>query len=65
MQGSAVRSGVHKPVYHTTLCSHHFAPAIAYLLLQNEQVSKAVDYVVEPVLNAFEQGERFIKNRLK
>ncbi len=52
LQGSAVRAGLHIPVYHLGLCTHHFAPAIAYLLLQQKEVDKFLDKLAEPTLDA-------------
>eukprot|EP01034_Spumella_vulgaris_P031150 gene31150-38493_t len=58
IQGGAVRSNTHVPVYHSNIRIHHFAPAVAYGLLQMDVVRHWVDKGVNPILDGMEFVER-------
>lgn len=50
MQGSAVRAGVHKLVFHNYFRRHHLAPAIAFGLSLEETVQKTVNEAIDPLV---------------
>jgi hypothetical protein len=59
-----VRSNSHIPIYHANLRIHHFAPAAAYLLLQQKDIRATVDRVVEPLLDGVDFLDKEVRKRL-
>ena len=53
----------HIPVYHGRLRLPHFAPAIAYAVVQNSpELTQWMDCFIEPALNGIEKCERYLKS---
>lgn len=49
MQGEAVKAGRHRLVFHKYFRRHHLAPALSFLLLDEEKIQQTVDDIVNPV----------------
>ncbi len=56
IQGDAVRTGTHKLVFHKFFRKHHLAPALSFLLLDDDDVQEKIAEVLEPVTRFVEKA---------
>lgn len=61
VQGAAVRAWKHLPIYHTALRVHHFAPALAICLEQNDDIRESCDRLLEPVVKIVGRIQKDVK----
>lgn len=64
VQGAAVRTWSHLPIYHSAFKLHHLSPAVGALFDQNEEVRKSADDLFEPVAGLAQRVIKEVKYRL-
>jgi hypothetical protein len=65
LQGSAVKNGIHLITYHTVFKKFHLAPAVAYLLMQDDWVNDHLDSVLDPVIDGIETAVERLETKFK
>ena len=65
MQGSAVRTWTHTPIYHTAVRMHHFAPVAAILLEQIDWLKNYSDDALRPVVRNVDNFFKYVDKKYK
>jgi hypothetical protein len=63
VQGSAVRTWSHFPIYHSAWKIHHFAPVVAIIIDQNEEVRKVCDDLLRPVSDGVDKICKYFEKK--
>lgn len=65
LQGNAVRTDVHKLVYHSIIKPFHFSTALGYLAMQHPVIAEEAQQLVDPAVDACKGWVQDIKSYFK